>query len=277
VNEIYNIDLNMFDCVYSGISPIDEGVISHFPNVLFIFGPHFWVLPTENNKLDVIKGFQEKKNKNVVFNLLSEWVCSFVKCFKETRNIRFIKLPFGVDTDKFKENPLIEKTEVFVYYKQRHPEELQFILNNLNSRNISYRVFDYTNTYSEEEYIEYLQKSKYGIWIGRHESQGFALQEALSCNVPLCVWNVLHMDQTFGYSFFPYSATTVPYWDSRCGEVFCIDTYFSTVFDKFLTRINENDYSPREFVLENLSMEVCEKKLTYLIEDHKSGRLGEQI
>jgi hypothetical protein len=239
--------------------------------VLFIFGPHFWVIPTENNKLDVIKGFQEKKNKNVVFNLLSEWVCSYVKCFKETRNIRFIKLPFGVDTDKFKENPLIEKTEVFVYYKQRHPEELQYVLNFLNSKNITYRIFDYTSRYSEEDFLQHLQKSKYGIWIGRHESQGFALQEALSCNVPLCVWGVQNMSQEFGSNYFPYPASTVPYWDSRCGEIFYLEKDFNSVFDTFLSRLNEESYSPRDFVIENLSMDVCEKKLINMVDDHKSG------
>ena len=49
--------------------------------------------------------------------------------------------------------------------------------------------------YPEEEYIKYLQESKYGIWLGAHESQGFALEEALAINVPLLVWNVKYMSQ----------------------------------------------------------------------------------
>ena len=71
------------------------------------------------------------------------------------------------------------------------------ILEILDSHNIEYKIFDYVNRYSEEEYIDYLQHSKYGIILDAHESQGFAIEEALSCNVPLLVWGAKTMNQEY--------------------------------------------------------------------------------
>ena len=70
-----------------------------------------------------------------------------------------------------------------------------FLKVSLKNKNIKFEVFDYLNKYPEKKYLKYLQKAKYGIILDAHESQGFAIEEALSCNVPLLVWNVKHMSQ----------------------------------------------------------------------------------
>jgi len=133
----------------------------------------------------------------------------------------------------------------------------------LNEKNITFKVFDYINGYDENVFLDYLQNSKYGIWLDAHESQGFALQETLSCNVPLLVWNVTSMDQEYGSSYEKYKATTIPYWDNRCGESFYNIEEFEVTYNKFMENID--NYKPREFILENLSVEVCENKLIDLI------------
>jgi hypothetical protein len=275
ITEINNTDLNQYDVVLSPCNPICGETLLLYPNVLFIFGPHFFVLPCDDNKLKELNKRDNVCLKNAVYNTLSSWVYYLFKLFIECRNIKLVKLPFGVDTDKFiSDVPFENRTEVFVYYKRRHPQELQHVLNLLNSKNITYRIFDYTARYSEEDFLQYLQKSKYGIWVGCHESQGFALEESLSCNVPLCVWSVQNMTQELGMNYFPYPATTVSYWDSRCGEIFYEPNDFSAVFDKFLLNVSNGNYSPREFIMENLSNDVCEKRLFDLVEDHKSGKLA---
>jgi glycosyltransferase involved in cell wall biosynthesis len=154
---------------------------------------------------------------------------------------------------------------VFVYFKRRKPDELNAILNLLQSKNIEFRLFDYVSRYSEEEYITYLQNSKYGIWLDAHESQGFALEEALSCNVPLLVWNVTSMNQEEGANYNDIPASTIPYWDERCGEYFYNANELENSFNKFLSKIDT--YKPRDYVLENLSFSVCEEKLVNMIEN----------
>jgi glycosyltransferase involved in cell wall biosynthesis len=135
----------------------------------------------------------------------------------------------------------------------------------LKSKSIEYFVFSYDTKYNENTYIEYLKNSKYGIWVGRHESQGFALEEALSCDIPLLVWNVKSMNEEYRQNYEDIPATVIPYWNERCGEYFYNIQELEETFNKFISKIET--YRPREYILENLSMELCEKKFIDIIEN----------
>jgi hypothetical protein len=249
VDEVDRHDLSQYDCVLSPHTPID---VSKYPSTKFIFGPHFSVFP--DDKINLIKG------PNSVYNQLSEWVVNLWYSFPLTLNLKIVNLPFGVDTSKFNNVKHINnRNEVFIYFKSRNPSELEKVINSLNAKNINYKIFSYENRYHESEYLHFLQNSKYGIWIGRHESQGFGLQEALSCDVPLLVWDVKSMNQEYGSNYEDLPATSLSYWDERCGEVFYDSSDLEKTYNKFINNIEH--YKPREFILENLSMEVCENKL----------------
>jgi hypothetical protein len=174
---------------------------------------------------------------------------------------------FPVDTEIFK--PLKETndrnnlTNVFLYYKRRDPDEMIFLIEFLNSKNIPFKIFNYLERYEERDYIEYLQDCKYGIWLDAHESQGFALEEALSMNVPLLVWNVTKMKQEYMSNYDDSFATTIPYWDERCGESFKNINELPDKFNKFMNDLNH--YKPRDYILENLSIEKCNEKFIQLV------------
>lgn len=258
INNLYKIDLKNFDAIYSPSQPID---VSKFPNSIFLFGPHFSVFPKITDML-IIKG------NNSVYTQPSEWCVNIWNQIISSNNINInIKsLPFGVDTNQFKQiYPNEKRKNVFLYFKDRNPIELGLLLNFLKDRNISVKLFDYSSKYSESEYLNYLHNSKYGIWLGRHESQGFALEEALSCNVPLFVWNVKSMKQEYKSSYPNIYATTIPYWDERCGEFFHDVTELKDCFNKFISKLDI--YKPRDYVLENLSFELCEKKFIDIIKN----------
>jgi glycosyltransferase involved in cell wall biosynthesis len=172
-------------------------------------------------------------------------------------------LPLPVNIEKFKPVEKIKKDKVFIYFKRREPEELEFLKRELDKRNIEYIIFHYIKRYKEEDYLKYLQESKYGIILGAHESQGFAIEEALSCNVPLLVWSATTMNKEYGSSFEAIPCTSVPYWDERCGEIFYKQEEWETKFDEFISKLNT--YKPREYVLENLSVEKCAEKWNSLI------------
>lgn len=250
-----SINLNNFDVIYSPASPID---VSRYPSTKFIFGPHFSVFP-DKNQMDLISG-----NKNVIYIQPSEWAKNVWLNNPICKNIRFEPLPFGVDTIKFNEiKPIDERNNVFVYFKRRHPEELAVVNNFLHNFGIKARIFNYVERYDENDYINYLHNSKFGIWLDAHESQGFALEEALSCNVPLFVWNVVSMKQEYGSSYDNIPATTIPYWDERCGESFINKDELYDTFKKFIN--NLNNYKPRDYILENLSIDICNKKFIELV------------
>ena len=250
-----NINLNNFDVIFSPCSPIN---VSNYKSSKFIFGPHFSVFPDKNH-MDLING-----NKNVIYIQPSEWANNVWKYHPFCKNIRIETLPFGVDTTKFNQiKPINERNYAFVYFKRRHPTELVLIQKFLQSHNIKAKLFDYVNRYDENEFINYLHESRFGIWLDAHESQGFALEEALSCNVPLLVWNVVSMKQEVGSSYENIPATTIPYWDERCGESFIHQNDLSNAFSKFMNDLN--NYRPREYILENLSIEKCNEKFIQLV------------
>jgi hypothetical protein len=159
---------------------------------------------------------------------------------------------------------------IFIYYKRRHPSELIQVINFIKNKNVEYKIFDYVKGYGESEYLSYLQKCKYGIIIDAHESQGFAIQEALSCNIPLLVWSTKKMGKEFNGYDYSYKneegdldMITVPYWDNRCGEIFYESNKLESTYNFFISRLNT--YTPREFIMETLSLEICSQRFVELL------------
>jgi len=242
-------DINNFDIIYSPTEPIDS---SKYPTKKFIMGPHFSVFPDEN-KLKIINNI----HNNTIYIQPSEWVSKLWINFNIQKYLPIFTMPFPVDTNKF--IPINQpKNDVFIYYKRRNPNELQFIINYLNANNIKFHLFNYTASYKENDYLNVLQKSKYGIIVDAHESQGFAIEEALSCNVPLLVWNTKIMSQEYGSRYDNISCNTIPYWDSLCGEYFYEQNEFINTFELFINKLSS--YNPRQYILDNLSTEICSEK-----------------
>jgi hypothetical protein len=241
-------DIINFDIIFSPGLPID---VSKYPNKKFIFGPHFSVFP--DHKMNLINN----KYDNAVYIQPSKWATDVWKNMGADKILPIETLSFPVDINKFINlNKICNK--VFIYFKRRQPEELEFIIKYLNKKNIEYKIFDYVKRYDETEYINYLQESKYGIILDAHESQGFAIQEALSCNVPLLVWNTKYMSQEYGSNYSDIPCSTIPYWDETCGDYFYDKEDFEKTFDIFIHKLDT--YKPRQFILENLSVEKCAER-----------------
>lgn len=92
--------------------------------------------------------------------------------------------------------------------------------------------------------------SKYCFVINGTESQGIALEELMSCNVPLFVWDVNSWNDIGEQYKSP--ATSVPYWSNTCGEKFLNEEELNIKFDEFLKNIDS--YNPRNYILENLNL-----------------------
>lgn len=262
INQISDEELRTYDVIYSPNQPID---VKKYNYCKFIFGPQFSVFPDNPNAIEMIKG------TNSMYIQPSKWALYVWKNYKFNntilcKDLNMGVLPFGVDTDRFKplnNVPRHEKNRVFLYKKSRSQYDYNIIVNFLQKRNIDFKVFSYNQKYNEDEYLEYLQHAKYGIWTGIHESQGFALEEALSCDVPLFVWSVTSMNQEIGPNYDNIPATTIPYWDERCGEYFHTPDEMDHTFDLFLSKLDT--YKPREYVVENLSFDACENIFTNCI------------
>jgi hypothetical protein len=212
-----------------------------------IFGPHF--IPDRFNPNLPLEN---------IYNVLSEWnkIRHQILC----PNNKFVCLPFPVDISSFKplDDEMSERKYTFLYIKQRDPNLVNCIRNKYH--------FDFIFTYGsyqENDMLNKVQKCKFGVWVGRHESQGFALEQTLSCNVPIIVYNVKTLYDEWGQSYLyqdwlPQSesqATTIPYWDSNCGEVVYTLEDLDIQFNKMQT--DYINYNPRKYIVNSLSPKTC--------------------
>jgi hypothetical protein len=209
-----------------------------------IYGPHI--------SLERLSSFPE--GPTYYFNSLSPWLADLTKQLFGNR--KFITLPFPVDVDKF--CPQEKEGNPVIYFKRRSREILENFKNSFPD--IEFDFFDYTQKYEEDNFLNKISRAPYCIWIGTHESQGFALQETLSCNTPVFVIEAKDLRDEQGGpwdSIFPgkdLPCTSASYFDDRCGLISSPED-FKINFPVFLERLNL--YSPREFILETLSPESC--------------------
>ena len=190
-----------------------------------------------------------------IFNVLSSWNSKVMKLYDV--KAKLVALPFPVDAEKF--SPSGEpKTKTFLMVKRRDPNIIEFVKSQVKFD----FVFVYGH-YKEEDYLQALKVCKFGVWVGTHESQGFGLQEALSCDVPLVIWDVRSQAEETGVRIFKDDSgcgvTSTPYWDERCGfKVYNKDEFLTA--KNYMETSDLSHFKPREFVLENLSVQACLKK-----------------
>ncbi len=246
--EVHNLD--DADICYSPIEAID---VTKYPTKKFIFGPHFSTFP--NNAILNINN----KFKNAMYVHPSNWTRDVFLNDFNVENIPVYTLPFPINFDNIKPNNIVDRINCFIYFKRRNPEELKLVENKLKNIGFNPTIINYNNGYNEAEYFKLLNESKFGIWVGEHESQGFALEEALAFNVPLLIWNVSKMSQEYNcpssYNNIKTNATTIAYWNEKCGEVFYEQNEFNNKLNIFLENINKNIYQPRNSIKKLLSSE----------------------
>lgn len=219
-----------------------------------IYGPHM-TFPA----VDVAQ--VPNKEGRVYCNALSDWNKKL--CEDIMPGVKFLALPFGVDTEKFKPQ---EKTgKPVIYFKTIDQSILYDVLNNLPG---DFLIFDYNKRYNEGAFQDAMSKAPYAIWLGRHESQGFAFQETLSCNTPIFVIDIRSLREEIGSTWVnfmpghPLPGTAASYFDDSCGIITYPETWKQD-WDKFIFK----QYSPREFVVNNLSPKACINKWIETLEN----------
>jgi glycosyltransferase involved in cell wall biosynthesis len=251
----YNILLSCNNYVGPNIIPTD---------IKIIFGPQFFVTPS-----GAIVGPRDLElSKRAVYNNLSDWIGQlYLECVDDFI-IPMEQLPFSIDTNKFKPDPSIQKDiDCLVYIKRRSNQLIDYTLQLLNDKKINHKVFRY-GSYNEEDYLNSLKRAKFMLTLDAHESQGFALEEAMSSGVPLLVMDATSMydetnngaDSTYNY-LKPKKllATSVPYWSDECGIKITEQADLPIAIDKMME--THSQYTPRDYIVRTLSDEVCMRRI----------------
>ena len=200
----------------------------------------------------------------------SNWTLNLVKSSNSCADTIFELWPAGINTELwFSQIKLSQKkTDVLIYnkinweFEKMNDEILNPIKNFLNVNNYSYTEIKYRN-YTQTEYLEKLNQSKVMIFLSAHESQGLAYQECLSSGVPVIAWDQGYWLDPIRFKYYKpiVNATSVPYFDERCGMKFKDLNEFIQIFGHFFESALLNQYAPREYILENLSIEKSTSKM----------------
>ena len=189
--------------------------------------------------------------------------------FNKINNDQLVISPSGVISEK----ELIQNSQhknrnnnCLIYTKNRTKEDLDFVINFLKQNNINYTIFEY-GKYRNKDLIKCSKNSKFGVVINRTESQGFAIQEMLSCNLPLFVWEDLKYNSDALKKFYGIkglNGTSVPYWSDDCGIVTYNKQEFKANFNNFFANIES--FQPYLYIQRNLTFEIARKKMNNLFE-----------
>jgi glycosyltransferase involved in cell wall biosynthesis len=173
--------------------------------------------------------------------------------------------PVGIDTEAWTPNFGHGKDiDLLIYDKVMWNRDvvsppLYAVIRNLASRrNLVVETVTY-GRYGEHEYRSLLARSKAMIFLCEHESQGLAYQECMSSGVPVLAWDQgCCLDPNrFAWGQPNIAATSVPYFDERCGERFAGAEDLEEKLSVFIEKIKASAYRPRDFVMENLTLKGC--------------------
>jgi len=175
--------------------------------------------------------------------------------------------PVGIDTESWIRDRDTQKAYDFLIYDKVRWEHEKYetsliepIRLELCHRGFTYSEIRYGD-YGEVAFRERLRSCKAMIFLCEHETQGIAYQQALACGIPILAWD------RGGYwqdpEFYPHRVkfapvTSVPYWDERCGRRFANLAEFAEQLSAFWA--NLANYSPRDYILQNLTLEICARK-----------------
>ena len=216
-----------------------------------LIGPNVCTLPIDNDFI------MSKKYKKVV--VPSDWIKNKYKIWIPEEKI-FV-WPVGIDTDYFDDKSTIEKTlDCLIYYKRRSFEDLTFVTKMLKQYNQTFDIIEYGN-YSEIDFISKVSKSKYVFMLDSCESQGIAIQEIMSMNVPMFVWDVEYWSDRG--EEFKVEASSIPYWDERCGMYETKIESIHQTFNLFLQKFGF--FKPRSYILENISLKRQAKEIIEIL------------
>jgi glycosyltransferase involved in cell wall biosynthesis len=175
--------------------------------------------------------------------------------------------PVGIDIDEWRpKSPPSEKPDrVLLYDKVRWAHDryekvlIEPIRRHLRSQGIEIETLRYGH-YFPKDLKAALKRCRAVVFLCEHETQGIAYQQMLASGVPLFAWD------RGGYwqdpNFFPDRVrygpvSSVPYWDERCGMKFGTEDEFLDQFGDFWGRVQASDFTPRDYIVENLTLEKC--------------------
>jgi hypothetical protein len=200
----------------------------------------------------------------------SQWVLDWVSSISPIRDVKFGLWHAGIDTNEWCPPPtgIRKDIDILIYYKLQWDREywdrvlVDPVKHALRRRGLNVQQIDY-GAHTPAEYKSLLSRSRGLLFLSPHETQGFAYQECLSWGIPVIAWDPgywldpIRFD--YGTEFVP--ATSVPFFDERCGLTFRDADEFEHKLDEFCEKCREELYGPRQYVLDHLTIASSTRRM----------------
>lgn len=213
-------------------------------------GPNILVFPSEHDRLIASPEID-------VCITPCDWTCQmYIKDCPDLQG-RCVPWPAGVDTKYWSpRSEAFDRQNVLIYEKQVKGAvgPVDGYVNILQLRGYDVEVIQY-GQYSAQKYLRKLRKAVLMVGFSRGESQGLAWAEAWSTDVPTLIWR----NEENVYQGRVFACSTAPYLGAQTGLFFDALADFGGGLSYWES--HRYQFRPREWVLENMSDEVCATKL----------------
>lgn len=174
----------------------------------------------------------------------------------------------GVDPNYWKPSGEGQPARAIIYWKngdESFCDDVEAVIRNFGMESVRLRYGHYTR----EDYKQELDRSSIAVFLSSFETQGIALAEAWSMDVPTLVWNPRSDASWRGRSFI--SKSSAPYLTPSTGlDWVTLDDLGQVVSEAFARR---NEFAPRKWVLANMTDAICSGRLFEIIETESRTRL----
>ncbi len=168
----------------------------------------------------------------------------------------------GVNEQFWTQDNRAENRKSILLYSKNAPEELILQAKSL-VENLGFKALRVNyGKYSAASFKAALSQSKASIFFSQSESQGIALAESWSMDVPTFVWNPKKPHPHFA----DMTDDPAPFLSKATGE------YWENVeqLKSLVTSLTSNKFSPRQWVLQNMTDSVCAKLFLNLVNQLKN-------
>jgi hypothetical protein len=172
---------------------------------------------------------------------------------------RCVAWPAGVNTSYWKPNRTIQRSTILIYEKQRKGPvgPIEPYKNWLLAQGYKVEIIK-CGEYTASGFLNALEQTQLMIGFVIDESQGLAWAEAWSADVPTLIWcNTENSNRGISYA-----TSTAPYLSKNTGLFFDDFEEFKIVFEQWKSM--KDSFHPRQWVLENMSDEVCARLMCQL-------------
>lgn len=219
----------------------------------FIYGPNIHLENPKN--IEYIDHFEVK------FLVPSSWVKKVAEKYLKNAQIEIYPYGISIPNDKLDK----ERNRILIYLKQFNSSEksksqVGIVKNFASSLGMKLEIFEY-GKYSRKDFIESLKLAKFAVWFGSTESQGLALLEAWSHNVPTLVRRANNWIDHDGEIFY---AEAAPYLNAKRGIY--SQTELLTWKDLQYFHAKLSTFNPQESLIGDLDLSTSAERFCKLFE-----------